>query len=178
MDIIPFDQFAAVELRAGTVVRAETFPQARKPAYKIWVDFGPEFGVRQSSEQLTVHYTPESLIGKQIVRLPQSRRAEYRRLHVAISLHRLSRRERRGRARQSRQTRSKRSEAVLMDMTNNPLTSIGRQAKAVAALLAQASPEEKKCGADGDCRGIAGAGGRNSRRKRRRYGRGAEIGHG
>ena len=63
---IPYTQFEAVDLRVGTITRAEPFPKARKPAYKIWADFGP-FGIRQTSAQITVHYTPESLIGKQIV---------------------------------------------------------------------------------------------------------------
>lgn len=67
MNTIDYNQFEAVELRVGTIVRAETFPEARKPAYKIWVDFGPDLGVRQSSAQITAHYTPENLIGKQIV---------------------------------------------------------------------------------------------------------------
>ena len=67
MQTIPFEQFTAVELRVGTVMRAEEFPKARKPAYKLWVDFGPEFGVKQTSAQITVHYTPEALIGKQVV---------------------------------------------------------------------------------------------------------------
>jgi tRNA-binding protein len=67
MQTIGFDQFASVELRAGTIVRAEEFPKARKPAYKIWADFGPEFGVRQTSAQLTVHYKPEELVGRQIL---------------------------------------------------------------------------------------------------------------
>lgn len=67
MHAINYDQFAAIELRVGTVLRAEAFTEAKKPAYKIWVDFGPEFGVRQSSAQITVHYTLESLIGKQVV---------------------------------------------------------------------------------------------------------------
>ena len=65
--IISYDQFEQVELRVGTVVRAEIFPKARKPAYKIWVDFGPDFGVRQTSAQITAHYTPEGLIGRQVV---------------------------------------------------------------------------------------------------------------
>ena len=64
---ISFNQFTAVDLRAGTVIRAENFPEARKPAIKIWADFGPEFGVKQASAQITVHYAPENLIGKQIV---------------------------------------------------------------------------------------------------------------
>jgi tRNA-binding protein len=67
MQTIPYDQFAAVELRVGTVTRVEPFPAARKPAYKLWADFGPEFGVKQTSVQITVHYTPETLIGKQVV---------------------------------------------------------------------------------------------------------------
>jgi tRNA-binding protein len=64
MQTISYDQFAAVELRAGTITRVEEFPQARKPAYKIWADFGPEFGIKQSSVQITAHYKPESLIGR------------------------------------------------------------------------------------------------------------------
>lgn len=64
---IPFDAFEAVELRVGTIVRAEEFPEARKPAIKIWADFGPDIGIKQSSAQITHHYTPETLIGRQIV---------------------------------------------------------------------------------------------------------------
>ena len=64
---ITYDEFAKVELFSGTIVKAETFPKARKPAYKVWVDFGLEIGVLQTSAQITVHYTPESLIGRRVV---------------------------------------------------------------------------------------------------------------
>lgn len=66
MDTITWDDFERVELRVGTIVRAEPLVEARKPAYKLWVDFG-EFGVKQSSAQITVHYTPEDLVGRQVL---------------------------------------------------------------------------------------------------------------
>ena len=65
--IITYQEFENVELRSGTVVKAELFPAARKPAYKVWVDFGPELGIKQTSAQITVHYTPESLLGKRVI---------------------------------------------------------------------------------------------------------------
>lgn len=64
---ITYDDFAKVDLRSGTVVKAEPFPKARKPAYKVWVDFGEDIGVLQTSAQITEHYTPELLIGKSVV---------------------------------------------------------------------------------------------------------------
>lgn len=64
---ITWQEFERVELRAGTVVKAEAFPEARKPAYKIWADFGPGIGIRKSSAQVTVHYTTESLVGMRII---------------------------------------------------------------------------------------------------------------
>lgn len=65
--MITYDEFEKVDFRSGTVVKAEIFARAKKPAYKVWVDFGDEIGVKQTSAQITVHYTPESLIGKQVV---------------------------------------------------------------------------------------------------------------
>lgn len=65
--IISYDDFEKVNFRSGTIVKAEIFPRTKKPAYKVWVDFGDEIGIKQTSAQVTVHYTPESLIGKQVV---------------------------------------------------------------------------------------------------------------
>ena len=65
--LISWDQFEAVELRVGTVVAAEPFPQARKPAYKVTVDFGSEIGRLRTSAQVTALYQPEELIGRQVV---------------------------------------------------------------------------------------------------------------
>src|SRR3990167_69730 len=67
MTTISYETFEKVDLRSGTVIKVEPFPRAKKPAYKVWVDFGSEVGVKQTSAQVTVHYTPESLIGRQVV---------------------------------------------------------------------------------------------------------------
>ncbi len=64
---ITWSEFETVELRVWTIIRAETFPEARKPAYKLSVDFGDEIGIKQTSAQITAQYTTEQLIGKQII---------------------------------------------------------------------------------------------------------------
>ena len=61
------DDFFAIDMRVGTVLEAEPFPEARKPSIKMLIDFGPELGHKRSSAQLTMHYTPEQLLGRQVV---------------------------------------------------------------------------------------------------------------
>lgn len=67
MTTIGYDEFERVDLRSGTVIKVEEFARAKKPAFKVWVDFGAEIGVLQTSAQVTVHYTPETLLGKRVV---------------------------------------------------------------------------------------------------------------
>ena len=77
MTTITYEEFERVNLRSGTIIKVEEFPRAKKPAFKVSADFGPEIGVLQTSAQVTAHYTQESLLGRQIVGCVRFRRQKF-----------------------------------------------------------------------------------------------------
>lgn len=67
MEYITWDDFERIDIRTGTIIKAEEFPKAKKPAYQLFIDFGPEIGIKRSSAQITTYYTPSDLIYRQVV---------------------------------------------------------------------------------------------------------------
>lgn len=67
MTTITYEDFERVNLRSGTVIKVEEFPKARKPAFKVWADFGADIGILQTSAQVTAHYTPDTLVGRSVI---------------------------------------------------------------------------------------------------------------
>ncbi len=91
MKEISWDEFAQVELRVGQILEASVFTEARRPALKMRIDFGPEIGIRKSSAQITDHYQPESLIGRQVVAVVNLPKKTDRTAPFSVSGHRIQR---------------------------------------------------------------------------------------
>jgi len=110
---INFDQFLAVDIRVGTITAVEPFPEARKPALKLTIDFGAGVGTKRSSAQITEHYKAETLIGRQVAAVVKLPAAADRQVHVGSAHPRLPRRGRQCRAVQARYRRAERRPPVL-----------------------------------------------------------------